>query len=145
MCSICIKILFNIPSENNNKLGLGLNYFHGSLILVSNRVNSILLAKSELYLNNNCRQMTCKSIYEKASSCIHYWFSAMFFSWLVFGKYDLQWGFNESHSLDAIKFYGSQKGLILVALSNFKNVNMKLPQKWIGSRALMEDARVSSL
>lgn len=60
-------------------------------------------------------------------------------------KYDLQWGFNESHSLDMMKFYGSQKGLILVVLSNFKTVMMKLPQNWIGSRELMEDAHAENL
>lgn len=90
------SLVFQVKRTIN--LGLGLNHFCESLILVCNSNNSILLAKSELYLNNNCRQMTCKSIYEKASSCIHYWFSAMFFSRLMLWKYDLRCGFNESHS-----------------------------------------------
>lgn len=75
------SLIFQV--ENNKetiKLGLG-----GSLILLCN-VKSILLAKSELYLNSNCRQMTCKSICEKASSCIHYWYSIMFFSGLMLEK-----------------------------------------------------------
>lgn len=145
---ICVPFALkysNISSENNNNLGLSLNHLHGSLILVCNRDNSVLLGKSELYVNNNCRQSKCKSTYEKASSCIHYWFSAMFFSRLMFRKYDLQWGFDESYSLDVIKFYRSQKRLILVVLSNFKTVTLKLPQNWIGSRELMEDAHVRSL
>lgn len=96
MCPICIKMVLSIPNVNNSKLRLGLNHFHRGLILVCNSDNSTLLAKSELYLNNNCRQMTCKSIYEKASSCIHYWFSAMFPSRLMLWKCDLQCGLNES-------------------------------------------------
>jgi len=79
-------------------MGLGLNHFHVSLLFVCSEDNSILLAKSELYLNNNCRQMTWKSICEKASSYIYYWFSAIFFSRLMLWKYDLQCGFNEQHS-----------------------------------------------
>lgn len=97
MCSICIiKMALGIPNVNNSKHRLGLNHFHGGLILVCSSDNSALLAKSELYLNNNCRQMTCKSIYKKASSCIHYWFSAMFPSRLMLWKCDLQCGLNES-------------------------------------------------
>lgn len=72
MCSLCIKILFHIPSTNNDKLVLESKPFSWKSDLICNGDNSIPLTKSELYLNNNCRQMTCKSIHENASRCIHY-------------------------------------------------------------------------